>query len=158
MGNPAVEKFQAEQKRFVDAAVAVAAAVAAGNDRLVTLTKARPTHKHSQHSHSISPYRCMVHGWGFCRALIGSRIGWIISFWVFMLHTYFILCHIKVGILNSPYINDTWSCSEIAFVIADGGFNPFHCLTNVKKLHSYICNAWPGLVRIPFLCVTTIST
>ena len=27
------------------------------NDRL---TKAHPTHKQSQHSHSISPYRCMV--------------------------------------------------------------------------------------------------
>ena len=39
---------------------AAAAAAAAGNDQLVTLTKARPTHKHSQHSHSFSPYRCML--------------------------------------------------------------------------------------------------
>ena len=38
--------------RKIWASVAVAVAVAvAGNDRLVTLTKARPTHKHSQHSH-----------------------------------------------------------------------------------------------------------
>ena len=28
----------------------------AGNDRLVTITKPRQTHKHSQHSHSFSPY------------------------------------------------------------------------------------------------------
>ena len=41
---------------------------------VVTLTKARPTHKHSQHSHSFPPYRYMLHGWVFCRALIGSRI------------------------------------------------------------------------------------
>ena len=64
---PPLEEFQAERKSFVDAAVA------AGNDRLVTLTKAHPTHKHSQHSHSFSPYRCMLHGWVFCRTLIGSQ-------------------------------------------------------------------------------------
>ena len=38
-------------KSFSDAAVVVVA----GNDWLVTLTKARPTHKHSQHSHTLSP-------------------------------------------------------------------------------------------------------
>ena len=53
---PPLEKFQAKQKSFVDAAVAVVVA-ATGNDLLVTLTKARPTHKHSQHSHSLFPYR-----------------------------------------------------------------------------------------------------
>ena len=42
------------------------------HERLVTLTKARPTHKHSQHSHSFSPYRWMVFLSiaFFCRALL----------------------------------------------------------------------------------------
>ena len=62
----APEKFRG---RFFLSSVAVV--VAAGNDQIVTLTKARPTHKHSQHSHSFSHYRCMVHGW--VTALIGSR-------------------------------------------------------------------------------------
>ena len=63
--HPPPEKFQAERKSLCHA---VGAAV-----WLVTLTKARPTHKHSQHSHSFSPYRRMVHGCFFCRALMGSR-------------------------------------------------------------------------------------
>ena len=37
----------------------------------VILTKARPTHKHSQHSHSFSPYRCMV---SFLQSSLGSWI------------------------------------------------------------------------------------
>ena len=55
---PPLEMFQIKQESFVGAATAAAAA----HNRLVTPTKACPTHKHSQHSHSFSRYRCMVHG------------------------------------------------------------------------------------------------
>ena len=53
--------FRKQNKRalrfFLDTVVVVAAHV-----WLLTLTKARPAHKHSQHSHSFSHYRCMDHG------------------------------------------------------------------------------------------------
>ena len=58
------------QKSFVDAG-----AVAGAHDRLVTLTKARPTHKHSQHSHTLSlqvhAVCCPLH---FLQSSLGSRI------------------------------------------------------------------------------------
>ena len=65
--------FRKETYASLRVSGAGAGASAVGNVWLVTLTKACPTHKRSQHSHSFSPYRCMIHGWVFCRALIGSR-------------------------------------------------------------------------------------
>ena len=105
----------------------------AAKDRPITLTKARPTHKHSQHSHSFSSYRCMVHGCFFCRALIGSRI--------------------KLNICAHMFHKDAWQLHALNGLKQSQGSQDVHIWAfGVEPEHTKTCDS--SYVNIP--CRVTV--
>ena len=105
----------APQKSFVNAGAQVWASAAA-YVRLVTLTKARPTHKHSQHSHFFSPYRCMVDGCFF--AELSLEVG-------FLKHEH--------TPWNLHFVRKLYTCCAISRMDEDPGTTPMPTLRQKKE-------------------------